>query len=51
MEFTKEELQAIAQLIGRADIKGTESFAVAQLLGKINQMLQPKPKEPKEIKK
>jgi hypothetical protein len=34
--FTTQELQAIAQLIGRAEIKGSEAMTVAVLLQKID---------------
>ena len=47
--FTKEELQVIVQLISRTNITGQESFVVAQLLNKINQMLQAQPEEPKGV--
>ena len=53
--FTKQELQSIGMLIGRADIKGQEAMAVAVLLQKIDREIgileeinKPKLKEEKE---
>lgn len=43
MEFTPQELKAIASLIGLAPITGKEAPGVAMLLQKISSMLTPKP--------
>ncbi len=42
-QFTLQELQAIAALIGRADIKGNEATPVAILQQKISSLLANKP--------
>lgn len=46
IDFTKEEAQAVVQLIARADIKGAEAPAVVQLLSKFQQVINSKPDEP-----
>lgn len=47
IDFTKEEAQAIIQLISRADIKGGEAPAVVQLMSKFQPLLKPEP-QPEE---
>ena len=43
IDFTKEEAQAIIQLISRADIKGGEAPAVVALMSKFQPLLKPEP--------
>jgi len=47
--FTPQELQVIAALLNRVDLKGNEALTVAQLQLKVNSLIKPEaPVETKE---